>query len=184
MCQLRISLRGVSKPPVWRRVVVPADLTLGELHDVIVEAMGWEDSHLHMFDTGSQQYGPPGLDLGFADESRARLGDVLSRSGSSLIYTYDFGDDWEHEVRLEETRAATPGSVYPSCVAGKGACPPEDCGGQWGYENLKEVLADPRHEEHEDMLEWLGLDSGDEFDPAAFSLDEVNARLRPLGRKA
>ena len=184
VCQLKISLLGVSRPPVWRRVVVPADLTLGELHDVIGRSMGWEDSHLHSFSTRSGDYGPPGMDLGFGNESRALLEDVLPGKGSKLLYTYDFGDGWEHDVRLEETRAATPGTVYPACVAGKGACPPEDCGGPWGYENLKEVLADPRHEEHEDLLDWLGLDSGDEFDPAEFSLDEVNARLRPLGRKA
>jgi hypothetical protein len=184
VCELSVSLRGVSKPPVWRRVVVPADLTLEELHAVVVLSMGWEDDHLHRFSTRSGDYGPSGLDLGYADESSACLGDVLSRKGAKLLYTYDFGDDWEHDVRLEETRTATPGSVYPCCLAGEGACPPEDCGGPWGYQNLKEVLADPRHEEHEDMLDWLGLDSGGEFDPGQFSVDEVNARLAPLGRRA
>ena len=183
VCRLRISLRGVSKPPVWRRVVVAAGLTLAELHDVIMLSMGWDDGHLHVFSTGSREYGPAGLDLGFADESRADLAEMLSAPGDTLLYTYDFGDGWEHEVRLEETRPASPGEVYPSCVAGKGACPPEDCGGPWGYAELKEILADPRHEEHEDRLDWLGLPSGGQFDAAAFSLDEVNSRLGRLSRR-
>lgn len=178
--RLKITLRGVSKPPVWRRVLVPVGVTLGELHDVIQLAMGWQDGHLHMFAAGGQEYGPPGLDLDCASETRARLADVLSRPGDRMLYTYDFGDGWEHEILLEDTTPAAAGSPYPACVAGKGACPPEDCGGAWGYASLKEVLADPRHEEHEDMLDWLGLDSGGDFDATEFSLDEVNARLAAL----
>jgi hypothetical protein len=179
-CQIKISLCGVAKPTVWRRVVIPADITLGELHGVIQQAMGWEDGHLHVFSTGGQQYGSPDPELGHADEASVRLLDLLSASGDKLRYTYDFGDDWEHDIALEEISPDEAAAVSPSCLAGKGACPPEDCGGVWGYAHLKEVLADPRDEEHDDMLDWLGLDSADEFDPKKFSTDEVNTRLAHL----
>lgn len=174
--QLKITLRGVSKPPVWRRVTVPAGLTLDLLHDVLQEVMGWEDGHMHVFSTPWRNYGLPDSDLGYADESKVALTQVLATPGAAMRYTYDFGDDWEHDIVLE--MVLPPDHVARlSCVAGKGACPPEDCGGAWGYASLKEVLADPDHEEHEELLEWMGLDSAADFDPARFRLDEVNARL-------
>jgi hypothetical protein len=179
-CQIKISLCGVTKPPVWRRVVIPADITLGELHGVIQQAMGWEDGHLHVFSTGGQQYGSPDPELGHADEASVRLLDLLSAPGDKLRYTYDFGDDWEHDIALEDISLDEAAAVSPSCPAGKGACPPEDCGGIWGYAHLQDVLADPRDEDHGDMLDWLGLDSADEFDPRKFSIDEVNTRLAHL----
>jgi hypothetical protein len=178
--QLKISLRRVSKPPVWRRVAVPADITLSALHEVILHAMGWHGGHLHVFTTGWAEYGTPGPDLGHADDSAVRLAEVLSVPGEKLRYTYDFGDDWEHDIQLEEIGREEPEGSYPSCLAGKGACPPDDCGGAWGYAELKQILADPDDEEHQEMLEWLGLDSGEEFDPKEFSIDRVNARLRHL----
>jgi hypothetical protein len=178
--QLKISLREVSKPPVWRRVVVPAGITLEELNEVILRSMGWDGGHLHVFSTGWGEYGVPDPDLGHDDEAGVRLAEVLSAPGDKVRYTYDFGDGWEHDILLEEIRPAAPGSTYPSCIAGKGACPPEDCGGPWGYANVKEILADPGHEEHEDMLDWLSLDSGADFDPREFSPDLVNARLTRL----
>jgi hypothetical protein len=178
--QLKISLRGVSKPPVWRRVAVRAGITLAELHEVILGAMGWGGGHLHMFSTNWQEYGTPDLDLEHADDAAVRLHGLLTAPGDELRYTYDFGDDWAHGILLEEIQPGTPGSSYPSCVAGKGACPPEDCGGPWGYADLKETLADPGHEQHQELLDWLGLDSAAEFDPAAFSVDAVNARLSHL----
>jgi hypothetical protein len=175
--QVKITLRGVSKPPVWRRVAVPADITLDLLHDLILRVMGWEGGHLHMFSTGGAEYGPPDTGLGHGNDAAVRLLELLSGPGGKLRYTYDFGDDWEHDVVLEEILPASPGTTYPRCLAGKGACPPEDCGGVWGYADLKEILADPGHEQHQDMLDWLGLDSGDDFDPKAFSADHVNDRL-------
>ena len=178
--QLKITLREVSKPPVWRRVLVPADVTLRDLHGVIQQAMGWDDYHMHVFSTGWQEYGSPDPELGHADDRKVRLSQVLTGPGDRLRYTYDFGDDWEHNIVVEETRPAVPGEAYPSCVAGKGACPPEDCGGAWGYAGLKEVLADPSDEDHQGMLEWLSLDAGEDFDPTEFSVAEVNARLRPF----
>ncbi len=175
--QLKISLVGVSKPPVWRRLLVPADLRLDQLHDAIQAAMGWEDYHMHVFTTGPAEYGLPDPELGHRDERRASLGALVRGKGDRLRYTYDFGDGWEHDILVEAVRPAGPDALNPVCLAGKGACPPEDCGGIWGYANLREVLADSTHEEHEEMLEWLGLDSASEFDPARFDVNEVNGRL-------
>ena len=180
--QLKITLQGVSKPPVWRRVLVRADVTLRDVHAVIQQAMGWENCHMHVFSNGRQGYGSPDPELGHADDAKVRLSHVLAKPGGRLRYTYDFGDDWEHDIVLEETRPPALGETYPSCIAGKGACPPEDCGGAWGYAGLKEVIADPTHGDHQDMLEWLGLDSGEDFDPKEFSVADVNARLRPLAK--
>jgi len=177
--QLKITLRDVTHPPVWRRIAVPAGLTLDLLHDVIQEAMGWEDDHMHVFSTPRREYGIPDSDLGHTDERKVTLAEVLTRPGAKMRYTYDFGDDWEHDIVLEKLLPPDPAAEL-SCLAGKGACPPEDCGGAWGYASLKETLADPDHEEHEDLLDWLGLDRAADFDPAQFRLDDVNARLSQL----
>ena len=175
--QLKITLREVSGPPVWRRVLVPADVTLGDLHEVIQQAMGWGNGHMHLFSMGGQDYGSPDPELGHSSDKNVLLSQLLGGPGDRLRYTYDFGDGWEHDIVLEEIRTAVPEETYPSCVTGKGACPPEDCGGAWGYADLKEILADPAHEEHQDMLDWLGLDAGKDFDPQKFSVAEVNARF-------
>jgi hypothetical protein len=180
--QLKITLRDVSKPPVWRRVLVRAGITLRDLHEVIQQAMGWDNYHMHVFSTGWQEFGSPDPELGHASDKKARLSEMLTAPGDRLRYTYDFGDDWEHDIVLEEIRSAEPTEAYPICMAGKGACPPEDCGGAWGYANLKEILASPSNEEHEEMLGWLGLDTAAEFDPGKLSIDEVNDRLGQLAR--
>jgi hypothetical protein len=174
--QVKISLLGSSRPPVWRRLLVPADIRLDRLHGVIQAAMGWENCHMHVFSDGSREWCPD-PDLGRGDERRATLGQLLKRAGKRIRYTYDFGDDWEHEIVLEGVLAAEPGVRYPVCVTGNGACPPEDCGGVWGYEDLRKVLADPAHEQHTEMLEWLCLQAVAEFDPARFDVDEVNRAL-------
>jgi len=175
--QLKISLVGVSKPPVWRRVLVPRTMRLDRLHDVIQAAMGWTDSHLHGFEAGGIDYGPPDLEFDHVDERRAAVGDLLSEPRDRMAYVYDFGDYWQHDVVVEKVLTSEPGRRYPCCVAGKGRCPPEDCGGVWGYADLRETLADPTHEKHADMLEWLGLESAEAFDPTAFDVDHVNALL-------
>jgi hypothetical protein len=177
--QLKITLRGVAKPPVWRRIAVPAGLTLDLLHEVIQQAVGWEDGHMHVFSTSRRDYGIRDPELGHGDERKVTVAEVLARPGATMLYTYDFGDGWEHDIVLEKVLPPDP-VVGLSCLAGKGACPPEDCGGAWGYASLKETLADPGHKEHEELLEWLSLDSAADFDPARFGLDEVNAKLSQL----
>ncbi len=175
--QVKVSLLGSSKPPVWRRLLIPTDIRLDRLHGMIQAAMGWEDYHMHVFSDGSCEYGLADPELGHRDERKATLGRLLKGEGERIRYTYDFGDDWEHEIVVEKVLAAEQGVRYPICVAGKGACPPEDCGGVWGYEHLREVLADPTDEEHGEMLEWLGLQTAAEFDQARFDVDEVNRAL-------
>jgi hypothetical protein len=175
--QIKVALRGVTKPPVWRRLEVPADLDLGQLHEVIQAAMGWQDCHLHVFSDGGTDYGLPDPELGHADERTIRLSQLLADVGDRLHYLYDFGDDWEHDITLEKILPAGAEMTGAICTAGRGACPPEDCGGAWGYQELKATLADPNADEHESMLEWLGLASPGDFDPRAFSAEEVNRRL-------
>ena len=178
--QILVTLAEVVDPPVWRRLLIPATMSLRRLHDVIQTAMGWQDSHLHCFSDGQRTYGLPDPELAFTDERSVRFGDLDLGSGG-LRYTYDFGDDWEHDIVVESVGAAKEGERYPRCIGGGGACPPEDCGGPPGYEQLRAVLADPGDEEHDEMLTWLGLDHAGEFDPAAFDIDAVNRGLVVVG---
>lgn len=174
--RIKVTLRHVA-PPVWRRVEVPADIKLGKLHRVFQIAMGWTDSHLHAFRAGRESYGIPDPEFpgDMENERNVRL-DRIAVQGDKPIYEYDFGDGWEHEMKIEKTVSAEPAVRYPRCTAGSRACPPEDCGGPWGYEHLLEVLRDPKHEEHEEMREWIG----GEFDPEAFDLGEINEALRHI----
>jgi hypothetical protein len=161
---------------VWRQVLVPATIRLDRLHKVIQAAMGWQDAHMHVFSDGETHYGVPDPELSYHDEHATKLNDLVA-PGGRLEYTYDFGDGWDHEILVEEAMAAEPGGHYPRCVAGRGACPPEDCGGVGGYARLVGILAEPGHEEHQFMLDWLGLDSRDQFDPAGFDSDDADRRL-------
>lgn len=174
--QVKITLLGVENPPVWRRVLVPAAIRLDRLHDVIQATMGWQNAHLHVFVDGQTYYGVPDPELPFLDEGATRLSD-LAAPGGSLLYNYDFGDSWDHEILIEEATVATPTGRYPQCVAGESACPPEDVGGVGGYARLIDILTEPGHEEHQDMLDWLGLDNPNRFDPAHFDPTEANRRL-------
>jgi len=174
--QLKVTLRN-AKPPIWRRVLVPSSMNLGDLHEVLQIVMGWSDCHLHQFIAGSITFGM--LDDEFADdfvtedETEHVLSEVLVKEKDSLTYEYDFGDGWEHKIVLEKI-LPFDGSIHvPSCIKGKRACPPEDCGGVWGYENLIEIIQEPSHPEHEDMLEWVGA----EFDPEHFDIEQINAIL-------
>jgi hypothetical protein len=177
--EIKVQLRGVTKPAVWRRLQVPADLSLGQLHEVIQAAMGWDNSHLHVFSDGRRHYGRPDSDLDFQDEWTTNLAQLLSKAGDKVRYTYDFGDNWEHDITLEKILPADAAATSLVCTAGSGACPPEDCGGVGSYEMLKATLADPSAERHDDTLEWLGLDSGDDFNPKDFSAEAVNRRFGP-----
>jgi hypothetical protein len=177
--QVKVSLRG-ARPPIWRRLRLPAAATLGDVHDVIQAAFGWTDSHLHAFEVGGRRYSHPDFGLSdledrFADEAKARLCDVVPASGGRLRYTYDFGDGWEHELVVEEI-LPSDGVPHAVCVAGRRAGPPEDCGGVWGYADLLDILADPGHPEHAERHDWLGY----EHDPAAFDKDAINLALSDL----
>lgn len=163
--QIKVKLLGVSEPPVWRRLQLDRGATLDQLHETILAAFGWAGYHLHVFQSGDEEFGVPEPELGLVDERRVSLGQLIGDVGDSLLYTYDLGDNWEHEIVVEELLDPEPGVRYPVLVAAKGACPPEDCGGRWGYTELKEILADPAHERHREMLDWLGLTDASEFDP-------------------
>jgi hypothetical protein len=169
---LKIALRGV-KPPIWRRLLVPGTMTLGDLHQAIQAAMGWEDGHLHAFDIDGRQYGDRQTVDDVADENRTTLNALLKSGVARFHYTYDFGDNWEHVVAIEKTQPAIDGDGYPICIAGKRACPPEDCGGPWGYQHLLDALADPAHPDHAEQTQWVDED----FDPEHFDPVGVNAVL-------
>jgi Plasmid pRiA4b ORF-3-like protein len=188
--QLKIMLKG-SKPPIWRRVLVPAAMPLNQLHQVIQALFGWLDYHLHQFQTGGflgptyAPVDPDGEDIFYGepsrDESQATVGELLPAVGNTMTYTYDFGDDWEHAVTVEKILAADDGGgQLPRCTAGRGAAPAEDSGGTWGWANIVQAVNDPRHEEHQEYREWLGLRPGETLDPKAFDVDEVNGDLADL----
>jgi hypothetical protein len=182
--QIKVMLLGTS-PPIWRRLLLPADLTLAGLHNVLQSAMGWEYSHLHEFQVGRQRYGEPVLnDGGFSvdslmDERQVRLHQVLGRVGAKAIYIYDFGDGWEHGMVLEKRLPVDPSLAYPACTGGQRACPPEDCGGIPGFYELLEAIQNPKHERHKELLEWVG----EEYDPEGFSTEEVNRALSGKKRR-
>lgn len=171
--QLKITLAG-SKPAIWRRVVVP-DCTLGELHATIQAAMGWTNSHLHMFEYRDDRFSDPRFELEAAeyDESQVYLSQLVDDGCKKLRYEYDFGDDWMHTIQIEKSLDLKPEEKLPKCIKGAGACPPEDCGGVWGYQEFLEAIRDPKHKQHEEMVEWAGED----FDPNHFDLEVTNKVL-------
>jgi hypothetical protein len=172
--QIKISLIGV-KPPVWRTVLVSSELGLSAFHEVIQFAMGWTNSHLHQFIANKKFYSIPDDDfeLQTEDETQYKLSQLLTKEKDSLIYEYDFGDSWEHKILLEKILPYDTNITLPVCIKGKRACPPEDCGGIWGYEELLQTISDPHHTEYESMMEWLG----GEFDPEEINLEQINDEL-------
>lgn len=181
--QLRVDLRG-SKPPIWRRLQVPGDIALRELHTLLQVAFDWHSTHMYAFDTAYGQFGIPDPELGLRSDTKVTLEQVAAGPGTKLTYTYDFGDDWEHVIAVEGTVPREDASIYPRCVGGRRKAPPEDCGGIWGYLELLEILDNPAHKEHEDRLEWLGIDRPDQHDPAHFDTDEVNDAFTALLRNS
>jgi hypothetical protein len=172
--QLKITLLETA-PPVWRRFRVPADLLLPRLHDVVQAVMGWKDTHLHQFSSGSIRFGEPDpeWDTGAIDYQEIRLNQILRRMGDRFGYEYDFGDDWQHEIVLERILEGEEGQTPLRCLEGERACPPEDCGGIPGYQELLEALADPAQPDHADRQRWVGK----KWDPEWFDIDPVNRRL-------
>ncbi len=177
--QVKVGLQG-ARPPIWRRLLVPADVSLAGLHDVIQVAFGWHGGHMHVFETPYGDFGHADRELGHRAEAPVTLEQVAAQAKDKIRYTYDFGDDWAHEIVVEKILDRDPALTYPRCTGGRRAAPPDDCGGIWGYQELVEVLADSRHPEHRERLEWLELGDASEFDPAAFDLDGVNRGLAEL----
>lgn len=175
--QFKVTLKYIC-PPIWRRLVLPDNFTLGQLHDVIHVAMGWQNCHMHAFRFGdvhytSQQASKMG-EMGMENEETVFLGRVITRAKQKFIYEYDFGDSWEHEVVVEKMLPIDPQAQYPICLAGARACPPEDCGSFPGYCDILEALKAPKKtEEQKELLEWLE----DGYDPERFDLETVNRRL-------
>jgi hypothetical protein len=178
--QLKITLVGI-KPAIWRRILVPTNITLGKLHFVVNEAMGWTCSHLHSFAVGDSTFGDPRLDasgeLGYEDERKVRL-DAVVLVGHAFGYEYDFGDGWVHEIQVEKQLNADSRLTYPLCIGGARACPPEDCGGPPGYQGLVQTLADKHSAEHDELLTWVG----GQFDPEGFDTNRTNVALRAQKR--
>jgi hypothetical protein len=179
--QLKVTLLD-TQPPIWRRVLVDGPSTLDQVHEVIQAAFGWWNYHLHEFQVGRVRYGvpdPDGDDWGDPprDERRTRL-DAIAAEGSTLRYTYDFGDGWDHEIIVEKILPASADVNVPMCIDGRRACPPEDCGGTGGYRELLAVLTDPNHPEHDERLEWID----GPFNPEAFDPSEFGDNLRNLRR--
>jgi hypothetical protein len=178
--QIKITLRG-SKPPIWRRVVVPVEIRLNQLHDVIQAVMGWYDGHLHAFEIAGEEFQGRGTDgywdedSGALDEANYRLGDLVSGAKDKFSYVYDFGDDWNHTLAIEKVIPASDHPPTMTCLAGKNRGPLEDSGGLWGYYDKLRIMADPNDPQHEEVAEWMDL-----IDPTEFDLEEVNKRLEKL----
>jgi len=173
--QLKITLNDVY-PDIWRRFVVEADIKLPDLHKVIQTVMGWDNAHLHIFRIDKKLYSLPDeeFDGPYVDYRKIRLNQVVTAEKQKFFYDYDFSDGWEHTIVLEKILPKDEGAHYPLCVDGERNCPPDDCGGPYGYMGLQKTIADPRHEEYEEMMEWLGGD----FDPEEFYLDDINEMLQ------
>jgi hypothetical protein len=175
---LKIALIAVT-PQIWRRIEVDAATPLSKLRRILLDAMGWEHCHLHRFVVGDTVYGVKDPEEGgspydeWLDERNSTLRKISPHVKSSFMFEYDFGDRWKHRITVETIGKSVSGIIYPRCIAGKNACPPEDCGGPYGYAELLEIAADSSHPEHEERKEWLG----DDFDPKAFDLNKVNIRL-------
>ncbi len=181
--QLKVLLLG-SEPPVWRQIQVPGDAKLDWLHAVLQVAIGWTNSHLHQFRAGDDCYsdtrhhfsefeGEPEI----LEARKFTLRQIAPREQAAFGYDYDFGDSWEHEITVEKILPpGTTASTTAICLDGARACPPEDCGGIWGYDNLLKILKNRKHPEHTSMKEWLGR----AFDAEAFDVAKTNLWLRKL----
>ena len=177
--ELEIELLRI-EPRIWRRVWVPGTITLAQLHEVIQIAMGWTNSHLHEFIVGAHSYSDPEFEIENArSEYRYHLAKLAPRVSNTIAYNYDFGDEWEHAIRVENISGDLKRyPTKPVCLDGARRCPPEDCGGPGGYETLLEAIRNKKHPQHKELLTWIG----GSFDPEFFDVDAVNTALRNPSR--
>lgn len=176
--QLKITLKW-SKPPIWRRVLVDKKATFYDLHNIIQVAMGWWNYHLYEFNINGQEIGDPNDDFDFReiiDASTITLGSMITKPNQKFEYEYDFGDGWTHQIVAEKFLPRDSKIKYPTCIAGKLCCPPEDCGGMYGFYELLEIAGDKKHPDREEMLEWLSED----YDATYFDKEEVNQELKTM----
>lgn len=177
--QLRIELNEV-QPIVWRRLLVPENVTLTKLNSILYQTMGWHGGHLHEYVVGRLHYGIPDEDWPSAepivDERRVRLNTLVEAGARRFTYLYDFGDNWEHTVKVEDLIMPPREGARIRCIAGENACPPEDVGGPNAYFDFLAAIKDPTNEEHTSMLQWVG----GSFDAAAFNITDVNERLATI----
>ena len=177
--QIQIVLKG-SKPKIWRRILVPSDLLLPDFHEIIQTTMGWGNYHLHqfikdrIFYTQKMDNDDFWDDMDNVDYSKTKISDLLKKEKDRITYEYDFGDSWEHVIILEKIEKSGLDKTIPTCLTGKNNCPPEDCGGIWGYSDMLQIVKNPDHEEYEEYVEWLG----EEFDPKYFNKNEINEMLK------
>jgi len=172
--QLQIKLLE-SKPLIWREIIIRPDTLLVDLHRIIQTTMGWTNSHLHQFSHDNIDYAPEEFELEGSQDSRTtKLNTILKKEKDSILYKYDFGDAWEHEIILEKISEDDNKNQIPRCIGGERHCPPEDCGGIWGYEDLLKIISHPKHKEYKGMLTWLG----EKFNPEQFDLKAVNQQLK------
>jgi hypothetical protein len=173
--EIKVTLKDI-KPPIWRRMQIK-DCTLAKLHDIIQFGMGWQDGHLWLFEVNGEEYGDDSEgELDALSAKKLKLSQIVADGVQKFCYVYDFGDNWEHVIQVEKTLEADPKVKYPRCVDGKRACPPEDCGGPWGYADLLEAIKSPKGDS--DLLEWVGED----FDPEAFDLNQANRELAGVAK--
>ena len=175
--QMKVTLED-SKPPIWRRIQVTSAVTLYKLHHILQIVMGWSNYHLHEFNIDDVHYSEPSSDDEYKvrNEKTVKLSQVIFKEGAKFAYLYDFGDYWYHKILVEKILPPEPDIHYPICIKGKRACPPEDCGGIWGYYDFLRIIQDPNDPEHDQMLEW----AGGSFNPEAFDLEDINQQLRKI----
>ncbi|MDD3012907.1 MAG: plasmid pRiA4b ORF-3 family protein [Candidatus Gastranaerophilales bacterium] len=189
--ELKIEIEGI-KPKIWRTFQVEASTTFNKLHKIIQKVMGWEDYHMYDFKVGKTNIvDSRDEDIGFLSlmeegpkeikANKAKLSDFIEKKSQKFSYMYDMGDSWEHILTVKKIFEAEDTENFPVVIDGERACPPEDCGGVWGYEEILEILKDPEHPEYEERIEeWLGED----FDPEYFNVDEVNKKFKKAKPKA
>ncbi len=185
--QFKITLIRI-KPPIWRRIQVPEIYTFWDLHVAIQDSMGWTDTHLHHFwiknpATGiREEVGIPDedlIDMAILPGWKRKIANYFSSQNDKAEYIYDYGDDWRHSIKLEKILERSEGIDYPICTRGARACPPEDCGGIWGYQNFLEAIMDSGNPQHEELLDWVGGDFNSEFfDVKDVIFDDPKKRLQ------